>query len=58
MEQEELELITRLKHTKQMEEAAHQDLEVALHADPEAQLVQQPKKAGGRGKGGARGGKR
>lgn len=62
MEKEELELITRLKHTKLMEEAAHQDLEVAL-TDPEpgaklAYQQQQQSRTGGRGKVGSRGGKR
>ena len=36
MEKEELELINRLKNTKLIEEAAHQDLETALHDPPEA----------------------
>lgn len=62
MEKEELELITRLKHTKLMEEAAHQDLEVAL-TDPEpgaklAYQQQQQSRTGGRGKVGSRGGRR
>ena len=40
MEKEELELIARLKQTKMMEEAAHQDLEVAIHDEnPGAKLA-------------------
>ena len=57
MEKEELELINRLKNTKLIEEAAHQDLETALNDPPEA-LAQQQQKAAGRGKVASRGGRR
>ena len=41
MEREELELINRLKNTKLMEEAAHNELEGALtDPDPGARLAQ------------------
>ena len=41
MEREELELIMRLKNTKLLEEAAHNELETALNTnDPAAQLAQ------------------
>ena len=58
MEKEELELIMRLKNTKLLEEAAHNELETALTTeDPGAKLAQQ--RAGpARGKMGSRGGKR
>ena len=40
MEKEELELIMRLKNTKLLEEAAHNELEVALNdPDPGAKLA-------------------
>ena len=41
MEKEELELIMRLKNTKLLEEAAHNELETALNdPDPGAKLAQ------------------
>lgn len=41
MEKEELELIMRLKNTKLLEEAAHNDLETALNdPDPGAKLAE------------------
>ena len=63
MEQEELELINRLKHTKQQEEAAHNELEGALN-NPLPDLDAQARASGfsgagrGRGKTGSRGGRR
>ena len=63
MEREELELINRLKNTKLLEEAAHNELEGAL-TDPEpgqrlAQTQSSFSGRGGRGgKPGSRGGRR
>lgn len=57
MEREELELINRLKNTKLMEEAAHNELEGAL-TDPEpGQRLAQTQGTFSGGRGGARGGK-
>jgi len=61
MEREELELINRLKNTKLMEEAAHNELEGALtDPDPGQRLAQTQSSFSGRGRGktGARGGRR
>jgi len=50
MEREELELINRLKNTKMLEEAAHNDLEGAL-TDPDPSRRLRESQAGkGRGK--------
>ena len=62
MECEELELINRLKNTKLLEEAAHNELEGALtDPNPSAKLAE-VQAAGGRGgrgaKPGSRGGRR
>ena len=62
MEREELELINRLKNTKLLEEAAHNELEGAL-TDPEPgqRLAQTQSQFSGRGRGtkpGSRGGRR
>jgi len=53
MEREELELINRLKNTKLLEEAAHNELEGAL-TDPEPgnRLAETQSKISGRGRGG------
>jgi len=63
MEREELELINRLKNTKLLEEAAHNELEGALNdPDPGMRLAMtQGSSFGGRGRGGkpnSRGAKR
>jgi len=63
MEREELELINRLKNTKLLEEAAHNELEGALtDPNPGARLAQTQSSfsgRGGRGKAGSsRGGRR
>ena len=55
MEREELELINRLKNTKLLEEAAHNELEGALTCEePGARLAQTQSNFSGRG---GRGGK-
>lgn len=55
MEREELELINRLKNTKLLEEAAHNELEGALtDPDPGQRLAQTQSQFSGRG---GRGGK-
>lgn len=53
MEREELELINRLKNTKLLEEAAHNELEGALtDPDPGHRLAQTQSQISGRGRGG------
>ena len=63
MEREELELINRLKNTKLLEEAAHNELEGALTDPNPGQKLADVQAAGGRGgqrgaKPGSRGGRR
>lgn len=62
MEREELELINRLKNTKLLEEAAHNELEGALTDPNPAQRLAQTQSSfsgrGGRGKASSRGGRR
>jgi len=60
MEREELELINRLKNTKMLEEAAHNELEGALtDPDPGQRLANAQSSRGGRGGNrGSRGGRR
>jgi len=57
MEREELELINRLKNTKLLEEAAHNELEGAL-TDPDPQRLAATMGGRGRGKPGSRGARR
>ena len=62
MEREELELINRLKNTKLLEEAAHNELEGALTDPDPSQRLAQAQNMGGTGRRGvkpnSRGGRR